>query len=274
VNRGPHTGGAPKEEAARPRNLPGGGEASFARALRFSAVELLLALVLLFVSAPFIEDLPGGDLIEAVLLTLVMVAAVLAVGGRRRTLTVALLLLSPALVGKWVNHVRPDLMPPAVLLAPTVIFFGFIVAHLLRFIVRAPRVDTNVLCAGLSGYLLLGLLWLPMHLMVARLNPAAFALPAGASAGATLDGFSAFYFSFSTLCTIGYGDITPVSKAARMLAVTEAITGLFYLAVLISRLVAVYASRRPAVETDTAEDRPRGETETAARAERGEPHEG
>jgi hypothetical protein len=54
-----------------------------------------------------------------------------------------------------------------------------------------------------------------------------------------------------TLCTIGYGDITPVSKAARMLTVTEAIAGLFYVAVLISRLVAIYSSPPPAPVTDS-----------------------
>jgi len=263
VNRGSQTAETPKARVERPGRRAGGGRASLAHqreggfrvgVFRFTPVGLLIALGLLFVSAPIVEDLPRGDLIEAILLTLVMVSAVLAVGDRHRTLIVALLLLSPALVGKWVNHLRPDLMPPAVLLSPTVVFFGFIVAHLLRFILRAPRVDTNVLCAGLSGYLLLGLLWLPMYVMVARLNPRAFTLPAGSGVGGILDGFSAFYFSFSTLCTIGYGDITPVSKAARMLAVTEAITGLFYMAVLISRLVAAHSSRQPPAETDAAED--------------------
>ncbi len=251
ANQGSETTETPTEVGWRPGQPPGDGMASLAPqreglfrvgAFRFSAVELLVALVLLFVSAPLVEDLPGGDLIEVILLTLVMVSAVLAVGGRRRTLIVALLLLSPALGGKWANHLRPDLMPPVVFLASGVVFFGFIVANLLRFIMRAPRVDTNVLCAGLSGYLLLGLLWIPMYVMVSRLNPGAFAFPAGSSAGATLDGFSAFYFSFITLCTIGFGDITPVSKAARMLAVTEAIAGLFYVAVLISRLVALHSS--------------------------------
>ena len=209
-------------------------------ASRYSTVKLLVALVLLFVFTPFIEDLPRGDLIEAVLLTLVMVSSVLAVGGRRRILVVALVLVVPAVVGKWINHVRPELLHPAVFLIATVVFFGFVVAHLLHFIVRAPRVDMEVLCAGVAGFLMLGLLWTPVYLLVARLNPGAFTLPAGS--GATLDGFNAFYFSFITLCTIGYGDVTPVTKVARMLAVTEAIAGLFYMALLISRLVSLYAA--------------------------------
>ena len=221
-----------------------------ARPFRYSAIKLLVALGLLFVSAPFLEDLPQGDLIEAMLLTLVMGSAVLAVGGRRKSLIVALVLLAPALAGKWLNHFRPDLLHPAIFLAASVVFFAFVVARLLTFIVRAPRVDANVLCAGVAGFLMLGLLWMPAYAAVARLNPHAFTLPAVPGAPATLDGFSAFYFSFITLCTVGYGDIAPVSKVARMLAVTEAITGLFYMAVMISRLVSLHSSSQPATDRD------------------------
>ena len=59
------------------------------------------------------------------------------------------------------------------------------------------------------------------------------------------DGFNAFYFSFVTLSTVGFGDVAPVSKVARTLAVMEAITGMFYVAVLIARLVAMYSPARP-----------------------------
>jgi hypothetical protein len=213
---------------------------------RYSTAKLLTALAALFVATPFIEDLPRGDLLEGILLTLVMISSVLAVGGRRRSLIIALVLMTPALAGKWINHVRPDVLPPVVFLAGTVVFFGFIVGHLLTFIVRSPRVNVEVLCAGVSGFLMLGLLWTPLYLIVAGLDPTAFTI----ASGRVMRGFDAFYFSFITLCTVGYGDVTPVSKVARMLAVTEAITGLFYMAVLISRLVSVYSSAHSTADRD------------------------
>ena len=222
----------------------------FVKSTRYSGVKLLGALGLLFVTAPFLDDLPRGDLIEAVLVSLVMIFAVLAVGGQRRTLIIGVVLVVPALAGKWINHVRPDLLHPVVFLVAYVIFFGFVVAQLLRFIVRAPSVDANVLCTGVAGFLMLGLMWALAYLTVARLDTGAFNLPGGPGAGGTMDGFTAFFFSFVTLCTVGYGDITPVSKVARMLAVTEAIAGLFYMGVLISRLVSMYSTSRPVVQTD------------------------
>jgi len=219
---------------------------------RYSAVQLLTALVFLFVTAPFIEDLPRGDLIEASLLSIVMVFAVLAVAGRRRTFVTALVLVIPALVGKWMNHLSPGLVSPVYFLAASVVFFGFVVAHLLNFVLRSTRVDTNVLCAGIAGYVLLGLLWVPAYALISRVNPGAFSL-SGNNPGTELDGFNAFYFSFVTLCTVGYGDVTPVSNGAKMLAVTEAMLGIFYVAVLISRLVAIHSSTPPSAGTDTAD---------------------
>jgi hypothetical protein len=150
-------------------------------------------------------------------------------------------LLVPALLGKWSHHFLPNRVSPFLYLVPATIFFVFVVVQLIRFVLRASTVDTNVLCAGLSGYLLLGMLWTPLYMAAFRWNPAAFTLPAGT----TMDGFSAFYFSFITLSTVGYGDITPVSRSARMLAAMEAIVGLFYVAVLISRLVAIYSTPSP-----------------------------
>lgn len=211
---------------------------------RFSAAEFLIAVVLLFVVSPFVELIPGGNLIETVLITLVLVMGVLAVGRRRRTLVVAVILALPAFIGKWVNHFRPDWVPTEVFLVTGLLFVIFVVAHLLGFILRAPRVNSEVLCAGISTYLLLGLSWSFAYLLVAQLAPDAFFLNNGTTTGHSLHGADAFYFSLITLSTVGYGDIIPVSNVARMLAAMEAITGSLFVAVFIARLVALYSSER------------------------------
>jgi hypothetical protein len=116
------------------------------------------------------------------------------------------------------------------------------VVHLFSFIFRAPRIDSEVLCASVAAYLLLGLLWAFAYILVYRLVPDAFAFTDASAVNRSLEGFNSLYFSITTLSATGFGDIIPVSGLARILAMTEAIVGLFYMALLISRLVGLYAS--------------------------------
>jgi len=209
---------------------------------RFSMGQLLIALALLFFFVPFVEEIKGGDLIVSGLLSLVLLAGVLAVASRGRTLTVALLLAIPAVAGRWINHFQPHLVPPAIFLVAGIGLVAFVVVNLLRFVLRAPSVDVEVLCASISAYLMLGLIWTMAYWLVEQLTPGAFAFNTTTGTKETMEGFNAFYFSFITLSTVGYGDITPVSKIARWLAAMEAMTGLLYVAVLIARLVSLYSS--------------------------------
>jgi hypothetical protein len=209
---------------------------------RFSAVGLLIALALLFFFFPFVEEVKGGDLIVSLLLSLVLLAGVLAVADRKGVLLIALLLAIPAVAGRWINHFQPHLVPPPVFLAAGLVLTAFVVVNLLRFVLRAPSVNVEVLCASISAYLMLGLMWTIAYWLVAWVTPTAFAFNTATGTKESMERFNAFYFSFITLSTVGYGDITPVSKVARMLAATEAMTGLLYVAVLIARLVALYST--------------------------------
>jgi hypothetical protein len=209
---------------------------------RFSAVQLLIALVAFFIFAPFVEEIKGGDLIVAGLFSLVLVAGVLAVADRKRILVIAIVLAIPAIAGRWINHFRPDLIPPAVFLVAGLILIAFVVGNLLRFVLRAPSVNTEVLCASISAYLMLGLMWTLAYWLVDQLTPGgAFSFNTNVGTR-SMSGFTGFYFSFITLSTVGYGDITPVSRLARWLAAMEAMTGLLYVAVLIARLVSLYSA--------------------------------
>jgi Ion channel len=211
---------------------------------RLSAVELLIALALLFFFFPFVEEVKGGDLIVAILLSLVLLSAVLAVARSRRTLIVALLLAIPAVAGRWINHFQPHLVPPLIFLVAGLALVAFVVVNLLRFVLGAPSVTLEVLCASISAYLMLGLMWTIAYWLVAWVTPTAFAFNTTTGTKESMQGFNAFYFSFITLSTVGYGDITPVSRIARWLAAMEAMTGLLYVAVLIARLVSLYSTSK------------------------------
>ena len=211
---------------------------------RFSTVQLLVALVVLLVSAPFVEELEGGHFILSVLFSLVLIAAVFAVANRKRSLVIALALAIPAITARWINQLRPDLVHPAVFLVCALVLLTFVIGHLLYFVLRAPVVNVEVLCASIAAYLMLGLTWTVAYWLVDQVTPGG-AFSFNTERGVhSMNGFTGFYFSFITLSTVGYGDITPVSRAARWLAAMEAMTGLLYVAVLIARLVSLYSSAK------------------------------
>jgi hypothetical protein len=92
----------------------------------------------------------------------------------------------------------------------------------------------------------LGLMWTVAYWLVDQLTPGgAFSFNTNAGPQ-SMNGFNGFYFSFITLSTVGYGDITPVSRIARWLAAMEAMTGLLYVAVLIARLVSLCSTAKSA----------------------------
>jgi hypothetical protein len=221
---------------------------------RHSMVQFLALLALFFVSLPFLEKMACGDVVEAILTTLMLASAVLAVGLRRGNLVGAALLVLPAIAGKWASHYRPDLVAPEVFPISGMVFVGFVVAQFLRFILRSPRVNSEVLCAGISVYLLMGLFWMFAYVLVAQEVPGSFVFNTGPAAGQVMTRFKAYYFSFMTLSTVGYGDITPLSNEARALAVAEAMTGTLFITVLIARLVALFTTQNQTSDTSGRAD--------------------
>jgi len=150
--------------------------------------------------------------------------------------------VSLALTAIWFNQIWPQKVPALTFFLPAVVFLAVVIASLLRFILRAKRVDAEVLCAGISIYLILGLLWGLAYTFVAQMIPNAFSFSTRAETVTVMSGLTAMYFSFTTLMTVGYGDITPVADVARMLAMLEAMTGTLFVGVMIARLVSLYSA--------------------------------
>jgi hypothetical protein len=163
--------------------------------LRFSGVYFLSALLLLIVTGPFIDQLEYGILIESVLISIVLFSALLAIGGRRRTLILGSVLVIPALAGKWVNYFRPDLAPPEIFLGAALLFTGYVVLHLFGFILRAPRVKMEILCTAVANYLMLALVWAFGYTLIAGVNPDAFVVTYGTTAGHQMKGINSLYFA-------------------------------------------------------------------------------
>lgn len=223
------------------------------KARDFSVRHFLIALVLLLSATPFVEELEWGKSVQAILLSAVLLTAVPAVGGRRRSMTVALLLVVPALLGTWLHHVWPSSVPRSIAIVPAMCFAAFVVLHLLAFIMRAERVNSEVLCAAVATYLMLGLVWAMAYELVWVVAPESFLVNPGDKGERSISGFEALYFSFGTLAPITDNDIVPRSNLARLLVMIEAIVGMLFMGMLIARLVGIYSSEEAAERAEREE---------------------
>lgn len=196
---------------------------------------LFFSLLVTLVAAPVAAELQLRTwLIELLLIFNLAVAAVGygAPTGRHRLLAVVMLTVLLRILGRGL-HVEAA-ANGAVLLTVLLAVFGAIAA--LRFAIRGRKVDSERLSAALSAYLLAGFCFGVVYFQVEQLRPGSFAI-GGATKLSQLDLQTAFYFSFVTLTTLGYGDISPLTPTARGMAISEAILGQLYLAVLVARLV-------------------------------------
>jgi hypothetical protein len=200
---------------------------------------MLVALLLFLVAYPILRGPAGSPVLARVLLTGVFVAGGWVVFAGNRFRAVAVALGVPALLGAWTGYALPELHGPAVAAffhVTAATFHAFVLFVLLRGVHREPTVSADAVAAALCGYLLIGVAFGHAYCLLNEIVPGSFGgLDRGGSEAETH--FRLTYFSFITLTTVGYGDITPTRDTARSLAVAEAVTGQFYLAVLVADLI-------------------------------------
>jgi hypothetical protein len=124
-----------------------------------------------------------------------------------------------------------------------IVAFAFCLLSLiivLREVLFGDHVDANRIAGAVCVYLLLGVLWTFAYVMLHSLDPGAFS---GLPADYDDAGLYLLYFSFVTLTTLGYGDISPVSHLAHALCYLEAVSGVMYVAILVASLVGSVAAR-------------------------------
>jgi len=215
---------------------------------------LLVAIIVAFTVRPLIGDTEASFAIFGVALVLLLLVALyninvdellgergrlLAQSRRRRILGWA---LATAAAAERVAIIFVH--SPMLNLAGSIcwlLFVLFITVSELRSVLKQREVSGETICMAVSVYLLLGLTWAFLYGVLFQLHPDSFAGLTAAEASHPTELLKIFplfgYFSLTTLSTIGFGDITPLSLQARYAAVAEGITGQFYLAILIARLV-------------------------------------
>lgn len=217
---------------------------------------LLVAIVALLGVRPLIGDIGAGNALYSVMAMFLLLLALYTIqvdellGDRDRLLkqrrnrgALGLVLATIAIVLRL-----SEIGTPSHLLAVTrsiswLTFFAFVTLTELRAVLKQRRVTRETISMSVSVYLLMGLTWGLFFILLYDLRPHAFSFGSVPPPPEQLANPVLIYFSLTTLATVGYGDITPVTLLARYAAVAEGIAGQFYLAILVARLVGMQMSQ-------------------------------
>lgn len=218
----------------KPSRLP------FAREPNAWLLASLLTLVLAF---PFLEHHAGGRAaIAAFDLVILMLAlrAARAGGGERR---IGYLLVVPAMLLHAAAAFADMYQLTLASLAAQALFHGFVVACLFRYMLRDEVMTLDELFAAAALYVLMAFVFAYLYAMLELIIPGAFFVNEVNNPDGVVGWWELLYFSFTCLTSVGFGEITPVSDHARSLVMIEQTLGVLYLALVISRLVAMQSMR-------------------------------
>lgn len=203
--------------------------------LRWRFALVLVASLLLAVAQPLVAKMFGDQWSFDAFFAGLIGAVLLLVFEEQRHRAIAVSLGLLAVLGIATGHAIGGPAGMWFLVASHLLaasFFAFALYNILRAIL-AKHVSSDAIFGAICGYLLLGIIWGLLYYSLEISSPGAFR----AAAGEPIDRGTLGYYSFITLATVGYGDITPITPLARTLAWLEAVAGQFYLAILVAGLV-------------------------------------
>ena len=201
----------------------------------------LLALIIIF---PLFRD--RNSLVRDLLLTAIFFSGIFSLDFSTQSLKILLPLGTLTASTTWIGYFfKNDVVYVAENIS-TFLFLVAIVVLMIRHIARSRKVSPTIILSSINGYLLLGLLSAVLlaisdlvHHYTVSSSGQAIHFP-----GQSVPQFNDYlYFSFVTLSTLGYGDVTPASHLARSMVILIAVTGQLYMTILIAMLVGKFLAR-------------------------------
>lgn len=200
---------------------------------------LLIALLVTLILGPALEGIPHVRFLVNVFWTLVLISSVYAVSRNKRVTLIATLLALPFFAAEWSSHFITSLPVFVAGRVCAILFFAIVIYHILRFIYGQQDVRLELVIAAVVVYLLIATMWAYFYAVLETVHPGSFHFPDSAS-GIMQNRF--IYFSFVTITTLGYGDITPATGFAASLSVSEAVIGQLYITVQVAWLVGIHVA--------------------------------
>lgn len=201
------------------------------------------ALVVLLLISALVDTMPQGEgrmLLRIVILATEVVAFISLNFGTRWRGFIGLMVLLIVVAGSLDEFTSVTWAPVFGLISSLIFFLG--IAYVVsRRVLFSGAVDFNTIIGALAVYLLIGLIWAVLYLLTLEFFPLAFN---GIERENWSDNFSnAAYFSFVTMTSLGYGDISPALPLTRALAYLQAIVGAFYMAIVVASLIGARTTR-------------------------------
>jgi voltage-gated potassium channel len=204
---------------------------------------LTIALIFLLLVAAVVDQYSisiGHQIVQASTIITIL-AALASKNSSRGWFSTSMIFLAAVVVvaalGLWLKYSQLELLHLLILIG-FYLYASYVAARQVLF---TGHIDGNKIVGAICIYLLMGLVWALSYLFIAQINPGAFN---GLAHLAWYENFSdATYYSFVTLTTLGYGDISPVRPIARFLVSMEAIFGVFYMAILVASLIGISTSK-------------------------------
>jgi hypothetical protein len=215
---------------------------------------LLVALVVAFSLRPLIGDAGAAPVVFGIAVLVLLPVALYTIqvnelagerdvllAERRRRSIVGWTLAVVAIAARLGVIVAPSARLAMAASISWLLFFSFVTWSEVRSVLQQKQVTSETISMAICAYLLLGLTWGLLYIVMFERQPGAFNFGESRTVTSLADEQEYFplliYFSLTTLTTLGFGDITPVTLQARYAAVAEGITGQLYLAILVARLV-------------------------------------
>jgi hypothetical protein len=167
-------------------------------------------------------------------------AAINVVSRNKKQLVIGICLAVPMFAATWATSFHDKLWLDLTASISGIAFFAFLAYAIFAFVIRQDHLTRDLIVGAAVVYLLFAIIWALIYQNLDLLKPGSFYI---SEQDDILQGFPFMYFSLVTITTLGYGDIHPISPAARSAASLEALIGQIYLVFTVARLVGTHTSQ-------------------------------
>jgi len=195
----------------------------------------------LLVLEPILYRFVAARIFLHIFLTAIFIYMVYIIRGKKRHIIFNVLLAIVLFVSIWLQHVYPNKGLLAIGMIAGVLFTGLVIANFLASMFQSDEVTRAVIFMALLSYLLAALMWAFLYTFLEIVDPASFNIDLSQPEG-YLTEFK--YYSFVTITTLGYGDITPLTGVAKSFSALEAVVGQLYMVVVIAWMVGNYVRQK------------------------------